>query len=40
MKLEISNRRKTEKFHVEIKQHAFKQPMGQKRNHKGNYKIP
>ena len=24
---------------MEAKQHATKQPMGQRRNHKGNYKI-
>ena len=40
MKLEINSRRKTEKFKlVEIKQHTLKQPMDQRRNHKGNFKI-
>lgn len=40
MKLEINNRRKiiTHKY-VLIKQHAFEQPMGQRRNYMGNKKI-
>ena len=41
MKLEINSRNKTGKFkYVEIKQHTREQPLGQRRNKKGTYKIP
>ena len=41
MKLEINSRRKAEKNHkyVEIKQYTSEQPMGQRRNQKGNKKY-
>ena len=39
MKLEINNRRKTGHKFVELKHHTSEQPMGQRRNQKGNQKI-
>jgi hypothetical protein len=40
IKPETDNRKKTEILtNIEIKQHAFKQPVGQRRNQKGNLKI-